>query len=185
MKKFDGILFVSDLDDTLLDNEKNISEENKRAIEYFESEGGKFTFITGRMPLGIKCILQQLTPNIPIGCINGGGLYDVKKNEYLWKAALDKAYTRLLEFVSSEFATVGIEVCSFDGSYFCRKNEITETHRIMEHFPDRQCHYNDIKEEVAKVVLMDDAENIPALIKGLAIHVDAPRFDFIRSTSQY
>ena len=49
MKKFDGIMICTDLDGTLLQSDKTISEENTRAIEYFKSEGGRFTFITGRM----------------------------------------------------------------------------------------------------------------------------------------
>ena len=42
MGKFDGILLCTDLDDTLLTDDKRVSEENKRAIEYFQSEGGLF-----------------------------------------------------------------------------------------------------------------------------------------------
>ena len=50
MKKFEGILLCTDLDGTLLRNDKSISRENLDAINYFMSEGGYFTFITGRMP---------------------------------------------------------------------------------------------------------------------------------------
>lgn len=185
MKKFDGILFVSDLDDTLLTDDKKISAENRKAIEYFESEGGKFSFITGRIPLGAKPILDQLTPNIPFGCINGGGIYDTFEKEYVWKLTLDKNYMELLDYVRNEFPTVGIEVCTFDGSYFCHKNELIEVHRIIEQFPDRRCHYNDITEPVAKVLLVDEEELIPSLMEGLSKQNISSRFDFVRSTSQY
>ena len=43
MGKFSGKLFVSDMDATLLDSEHRISDENREAIEYFISEGGRFT----------------------------------------------------------------------------------------------------------------------------------------------
>ena len=46
MGKFDGILICTDLDGTLLKNDKSVSEENLRAIEYFKREGGRFTFVT-------------------------------------------------------------------------------------------------------------------------------------------
>ena len=36
MKKFEGILMVTDLDGTLLRNKKSISEENLLAIVYFK-----------------------------------------------------------------------------------------------------------------------------------------------------
>ena len=47
---FDGILICTDLDGTLLANDKSISDENLRAIEYFKENGGYFTFVTGRTP---------------------------------------------------------------------------------------------------------------------------------------
>ena len=46
MGKFDGILLCTDLDDTLLTTDKRVSDENSKAIEYFKSEGGLFTFAT-------------------------------------------------------------------------------------------------------------------------------------------
>ena len=42
MKKFEGVLICTDLDGTLLKNDKSISRENSEAIEYFKAEGGKW-----------------------------------------------------------------------------------------------------------------------------------------------
>ena len=64
MGKFDGILICTDLDGTLLRNDKSVSEENKKAIEYFKSEGGIFTFVTGRMPYYSKEAFEKANPNI-------------------------------------------------------------------------------------------------------------------------
>ena len=75
MKKFEGILICTDLDGTLLRGDKSISRENKEAIEYFKAEGGKFTFVTGRMPYFSQKAREMVKPNAPIGCGNGGGLY--------------------------------------------------------------------------------------------------------------
>ena len=50
MKKFEGCLICTDLDGTLFRSDKTVSKENIDAIEYFKSEGGYFTFVTGRMP---------------------------------------------------------------------------------------------------------------------------------------
>ena len=71
--KFKGLLFCTDLDGTLYRKDKTISDENKRAIEYFKSEGGLFTFITGRMPYYSHTAYTAIEPNAPFGCINGGG----------------------------------------------------------------------------------------------------------------
>ena len=38
MKKFEGVLFCTDLDGTLFANDKTISKQNFNAIEYFKSD---------------------------------------------------------------------------------------------------------------------------------------------------
>lgn len=83
MGKFDGTLFCTDLDGTLLNSKKDISRENREAIEYFKSEGGLFTFVTGRMPYTSMEMYEMVRPNAPFGCINGGGIYDPTKGG-LW-----------------------------------------------------------------------------------------------------
>ena len=77
MKKFEGLLLCTDLDGTLLNNERKVSKENREAIDYFKSEGGYFTFITGRMPYFSAQVFDIVQPNAPFGCINGGGIYDM------------------------------------------------------------------------------------------------------------
>ena len=65
MKKFDGILLISDLDGTLLKGDKSISEENIKAIEYFKSNGGIFTFITGRVPVAAVPVYEVVKVSGP------------------------------------------------------------------------------------------------------------------------
>lgn len=185
MGKFDGILFTSDLDQTLLNDNGIVTEENKKAIKYFESEGGYFTFITGRIPKATQSILEQFTPNIPFGCNNGGAIYDASKKEFLWKLALPEEAKELVGYIIEKSPTAGVELCTFNGSYFCYKNELTEKHRLIENFPDIQCHYNDVKEVLSKVVLIDEAEEIPKLMAVISENPISVLFDFVRSTSQY
>ena len=59
MKKFEGMLFCTDLDGTLYTGDKRVSKENLEAIEYFKSEGGLFTFITGRVPVTAMDIYER------------------------------------------------------------------------------------------------------------------------------
>ena len=88
MGKFDGILLCTDLDDTLLTTDKRVSDENRRAIEYFQSEGGLFTFVTGRVPAGARLMLEYIHPNAPVVCFNGAAIYDFEKEKFLWKKTL-------------------------------------------------------------------------------------------------
>ena len=43
MENFDGVLICTDLDGTLLRNDKTISDTNIKAIEYFKSKGIEVT----------------------------------------------------------------------------------------------------------------------------------------------
>ena len=48
MKKFQGMLLLSDMDGTILNDKKEISQENKDAVRYFTENGGYFSLATGR-----------------------------------------------------------------------------------------------------------------------------------------
>ena len=47
--KFSGITILTDMDGTLLDSNKKISEKNLNMIEYFRQNGGTFTIASGRL----------------------------------------------------------------------------------------------------------------------------------------
>ncbi len=185
MGKFDGILFVTDLDGTLLDDNKIISEENKKAIQYFEEEGGLFTFITGRIPHGVKSILEQYTPKIPFGCINGGGIYDYHSQNILWYEKLDKSALEIIDFVDKNFPDMGIELNSWKRAYFYKSNEHTEEHRRMEDFEKIECHYKDIEEDISKVIFIDSPKKIQALIPEIEKHPMYREFNLTSSHPKY
>ena len=126
MGKFDGILICTDLDGTLLRNDKSISDENINAIEYFKKEGGIFTFVTGRMPFFVSDMCEMVKPNGPFGCINGGGLYDYNKKEYMWMADMSDNVLELVRLIDKKFPEVGFQVNTYSKTYFCKDNNITE-----------------------------------------------------------
>ena len=48
MGKFDGVLLVSDFDDTLYDSHCQVPRRNLEALDRFLAQGGRFTVATGR-----------------------------------------------------------------------------------------------------------------------------------------
>ena len=182
MKKFEGILICTDLDGTLLSGDRTISRENSEAIEYFKSEGGAFTFITGRPPVTSKGICKMVAPNAPFGCLNGGGLYDHVNGRYLWYEETPRSCLELVEEVYQKLDCIGIQVNTLDKIWFSRENLATEWFCKATAQPALRKNHFDVDEPIAKIVFCDlDPENIRKLSVLLHSHPRADEFGFIRS----
>lgn len=184
--KFKGVLLCTDLDDTLLTTgDKRLTEENRSAIEYFMSEGGLFTFSTGRVPMGARLILDIIRPNAPMICFNGGAIYDFEKNEILWGRQLDRAALRVVEYVEEHFPDIGIEVCTDTNLYFCKDNRIGQMHRNHENLPHNSLDYHNIFVPWRKVIFLAEEEQMPALDKGIKESPYAKGYQFVQSSANY
>ena len=182
MGKFDGVLIYTDLDGTLYRSDKTISKENKEAIEYFKREGGYFTFITGRMPYYAYDAYNAVNPNVPFGCINGGGVYDGEAKKYVWTCEMPFDVCDLIESVDKNVPGVGIQVCLFDKTYFSKENETMVGFRAVTGLPNLTCNYRDVKEPIGKIIFGSYLEeDIIATERTLRAHPRASDFDFIRS----
>lgn len=182
MQKFEGILICTDLDGTLLKNDKSISKENIEAIEYFKANGGKFTFITGRMPFFVSDIFNAIHPNAPIGCINGGGVYDCEKNEYLWTAKIADEVLELVSLIDENFPNVGIQVNTYYNVYFSKENDTMMHFRKVTNLENLVKPYKEVSEPISKIVFGSEIEEeILQGMKMLKEHPLADKFGFIRS----
>ena len=182
MGKFDGILICTDLDGTLYRNDKSISAENRDAIEYFKREGGYFTFITGRMPYYAQNAYSTVRPNVPFGCINGGGLYDGVEERYIWTTELPSAALELVGSVYDVFPDVGIQLCGFETTYFARENNVTEWFRKATGVPENPCDYRGFTESLAKIIFCSANEDeLVSVEQTLRNHEKGGMFDYISS----
>ena len=182
MGKFDGILICTDLDGTLFKNDKTVSTENRNAIEYFKSEGGYFTFVTGRMPFFVSDAIDAVKPNIPFGCINGGGLYDCEKDKYVWTLGLSGEVVELIKCIDDKFPNVGIQVNTFYKTYFCKENQTMQNFRRVTGAENLTSHYTNIKEPISKILFGSESnEEIKEVEITLKSHRLSDNFDFIRS----
>ena len=185
MGKFEKLLLCTDLDGTLLNEKKKISEKNKKAINYFMENGGKFTFVTGRAPDGAKIIIDEIKPNINYyGCFNGGGIFDFKKNKVINYKKLENGYMDLVKYIEKDFPSVGIEFISAQNIYFMKENSFTEKHRSNEKFIPLKKKYNEIKEDICKILLADSPENLDKLSNNIEKKAGKD-FYFIRSDKLY
>ena len=78
----------SDMDGTLLDSRKKISEETIRSIERFISRGGHFAVATGRSPEITRPLIGGVPVNAPCILFNGAGVYDFSAEKFLYQEFL-------------------------------------------------------------------------------------------------
>ena len=186
MGKFDGFLLCTDMDGTLLTTDKRISEENKQAIEYFKSEGGLFTFATGRTFEGANPIIEQYTPDIPMIAFNGAAIYDINKKEVLFSQAIDSNITKIVDLVAEKHPTAGIDICTIKQSYFYRTNRVLEEHKHIERLPDSYIDdYSQIQEKWLKIIFMVEPEEMSALRSLIENSEYADMFEFVQSEMWY
>lgn len=181
MKKFEGILFCTDLDGTLFSSDKTVSKENLSAIEYFKSVGGLFTVVTGRLPETTNAICELVKPNVPYGCVNGGGIYDGASKKYLWNTCLDDAFIDLVKEIEVRFK-VGIQLNTEKGIFFIKENSAMERFRRLTGAPPRFCSIDEVEKPVLKVLTGSEREEELLEVRDFLIsHPYSDRFDFIRS----
>ena len=87
-KKLTGkVLFFSDIDDTLVNTDKTLCEENRIAIEAFLSKGNLFVISTGRALTGACNLLKKLglygKENLLVSSSNGAIVYDTFREKEL------------------------------------------------------------------------------------------------------
>lgn len=124
MGRFDGILIVSDVDGTFIAKGRVIAERNIKAVRYFISEGGHFTFATGRDHIALLAVVPmapELT-NAPIINANGGYLYSFARKEMINPIFLpEKSIRNAVDFIYDYKDSLGIRYSALDGSKYCRR----------------------------------------------------------------
>ncbi|MDD4715530.1 MAG: Cof-type HAD-IIB family hydrolase [Oscillospiraceae bacterium] len=128
MAKFDGVLLVSDFDDTLIGSDLTLSQENRRAILSFMEQGGIFTVATGRSYLTFLPQLPMVPLNAPVVLSNGAVLYDFKKDKSLFTSSLPGRAVGDLAEVIRQFPKIGFEAYHGEAMYAFSPNQITFNH---------------------------------------------------------
>ena len=90
-------MIVLDLDGTLVDSKKKISQRNKEALQKAMQKGVKVVLASGRPVKGIMPMAEELELEKNNGCIlafNGGRIIDVTTGECLFEVDLPDGYLK-------------------------------------------------------------------------------------------
>lgn len=99
MNRFRGYLILSDIDGTITNDRREITEENAQAIRYFQSEGGLVTVSSGRYPDFIDKYADRFVPNTYVIGINGTVLFDPVTRRHLVDKPIDDGVLDVLHAV--------------------------------------------------------------------------------------
>ncbi|MCD8346482.1 MAG: HAD hydrolase family protein [Lachnospiraceae bacterium] len=95
-KKRKDILFVSGLDDTLIDAKDSMSDYSRVELNRMLDEGANFTISTMRTPASLLEPMRDIRLRLPVIVMDGAALYDINEKRYMEKYTLTAAETREL-----------------------------------------------------------------------------------------
>jgi len=110
---FGKVIFMTDLDGTLLTDDKKILDKDMAAIERFREGGGMFTLATGRSYAMAKRAADELDLekyNMPAVLFNGAGVYDFNADKFLWQCEIDPKAYDYVRVIGERFPKIGAEV---------------------------------------------------------------------------
>lgn len=116
VKKQKDILFVSGIDDKLIEKNEQLSVYTKRELNYLLEDGVNFTISTMRTPASLQNVLEGVNLRLPIIAMDGAVLYDMKENAFIKTFVISHETTKeLLSLIHSYnlhcFSNVIIDDC--------------------------------------------------------------------------
>ncbi|PRR81562.1 HAD family hydrolase [Clostridium vincentii] len=124
------ILYISDLDGTLLTNAASISSISKNLINEALDNKINFTIATARTPATAVNILKDININLPVITMNGSTIYDMKTNKYLYYSTIDNKLLYPLQTLIKEEGIDAFIYCMEDNHLFVYHNKLTHPYQI-------------------------------------------------------
>jgi hypothetical protein len=67
-------LVISDVDGTLVDTQKRVTEPTRQAVASLRAHGIGFTIVSSRPPFGLRPLIETLQITAPVAAFNGGAI---------------------------------------------------------------------------------------------------------------
>lgn len=184
---FNGYLLITDMDGTLIDDDRNISEENIEAIKGFISEGGKFTIATGRTVESAKSYIDRYFKDIEIGApvalYNGSKIYDFNNHKTIWETFLSKHNIDTIKRLKRDYPNLGLEIYCNDGIYIYSECRFTERYKKLNYNVCYDWNDNFLDKQILKALIVGEKDELDKLEeKSADIYVNN---NMIRSAKNY
>ncbi len=160
MRKFDGVLILTDMDGTYLSPDSSISAENGEAVKYFMAQGGLFGVATGRAKRSVEGFLPALVTNAPSIVHNGALLVHLGSGEILRQVNIGHSGEELVREILEKFPHIGVEICLPDTQYVANFSDISERHHKKVGLEMHLSNYKDVPQPWLKLNLAGEHEQL-------------------------
>lgn len=175
-------MLVADMDNTLLNREKNVSERNRNALSKAMEKGVKIVIATGRVYTSARLYAKLLGLNTPIIASNGA---IIREADYNRPGHTEKTiYKNLLSLEAA------VEMIRLSKKYDIFCHLFTEDTIYAEKLVDISLRYTNWnkylgEEDRVKIIIADDLEkeireNRPEILKAAIIDSDKEKISSIR-----
>ena len=173
MGKFTGCLLITDYDGTFTSNIRENYKKNIEAVERFKSEGGVFTFATGRDYHSLLAIEPEFEniANTSVIMSNGARLYDIHTKDFIFSYTINlDLFTGFLDVLREKHPETGVRFSCKHGMVTPDLNDILKADLndiFMRAIPIREMSVAELiksGEEVYKCVMVNDPEIISDII---------------------
>ena len=182
---FKKVIFVSDLDGTLLDDEKNIAEADLRAIDEFRADGGIFAAATGRGVAMAWNVMQKLKIDFPCVIFNGAAVYDFGADKFLWHSDMPEIANKYIKMLEDEFPDIGVEILHEKEVFVTDNNQTVIEHMAFEKLTPTYRKLEEVPlENRFKVLIAYPPERIDKIIKFTQEHC-REQVNWVHSSPMY
>lgn len=174
----------TDMDGTLLDSQKRISERTRQRIMEFISKGGHFSVATGRSTEVSWPFIKDVGVNLPAILLNGAAVYDFQTKKYLHKTYLPQGCIKtVVDDVLSIYPQVCIEAFAEGPPDFLNKDCIMDHEVLAE---GHEFHYKTLSNTPSYMKILLYGENKE--LKKIAKHfmgLEMAEFRYTFSSPHY
>ena len=178
MGKFDGLLLVSDFDNTLVYTEEAlrlcvdmppVSDVNRAAVEHIMAEGGIFSIATGRAKPAFETVVDGIPMNGPTVLFNGAAIYDFRQRRYLVTAFLPDTVREHITQVVTALPEVAAELYHDDNTiHALNANDVTRRHMHVTHSPSIEVDsIEQVPSPISKTLFSTEEEHLDTLLAYL------------------
>ena len=169
--KFDGWLFYSDFDGTVYSEaitveekpKSKISQENIDAIRYFQANGGRFAFASGRFVSMICETVPEIKLNAPVISVNGAILASPDDFSEIRRGTIDTApmFEYMYDLYKTDDGVVG-------GHFYGADNNSYHFSALYGDEPDHDAFLAAMPDACLKMIILvkdEDSERVTELIR--------------------